>query len=259
MRAWLRREPLSGVKAEGVLPLSSYLPFWQKIDAAEQAKLTASAQKRTFHKGQTVSGGNECTGLFVVCSGQLRAFILSETGKEVTLYRLLSRDICLMSASCMLHSLQFDIQIEALEETVVYQIPTDIYKSLMETNAAVANYTNELMASRFSEVLWLVDQVLNHDTFESVTWLGIIASVICVIPLVFYDLSEKKHADYIRALKVRAAVQNYQNAVLTAEDIDNVQSICDYAKEENNEFLLKELAGYDCLEALLQSDVKQQA
>lgn len=144
------------------MPLSSYLPFWQKIDAAEQAKLTASAQKRTFHKGQTVSGGNECTGLFVVCSGQLRAFILSETGKEVTLYRLLSRDICLMSASCMLHSLQFDIQIEALEETVVYQIPTDIYKSLMETNAAVANYTNELMASRFSEVLWLVDQVLNH-------------------------------------------------------------------------------------------------
>lgn len=153
---------MSGVKAEGVLPLSSYLPFWQKIDSAEQAKLTASAQKRTFHKGQTVSGGNECTGLFVVCSGQLRAFILSETGKEVTLYRLLSRDICLMSASCMLHSLQFDIQIEALEETVVYQIPTDIYKSLMETNAAVANYTNELMASRFSEVLWLVDQVLNH-------------------------------------------------------------------------------------------------
>lgn len=144
------------------MPLSSYLPFWQKIDAAEQAKLTVSAQKRTFHKGQTVSGGNECTGLFVVCSGQLRAFILSETGKEVTLYRLLSRDICLMSASCMLHSLQFDIQIEALEETVVYQIPTDIYKSLMETNAAVANYTNELMASRFSEVLWLVDQVLNH-------------------------------------------------------------------------------------------------
>ncbi len=153
---------MSGVKAEGVSPLSSYLPFWQKIDAAEQAKLTASAQKRTFHKGQTVSGGNECTGLFVVCSGQLRAFIFSETGKEVTLYRLLSRDICLMSASCMLHSLQFDIQIEALEETVAYQIPTDIYKSLMETNAAVANYTNELMASRFSEVLWLVDQVLNH-------------------------------------------------------------------------------------------------
>ena len=142
------------------MPLASYLPFWQKIDAAEQAKLTASAQKRTFHKGQTVSGGNECTGLFVVCSGQLRAFILSETGKEVTLYRLLSRDICLMSASCMLHSLQFDIQIEALEETVVYQIPTDIYKSLMETNAAVANYTNELMADRFTNVMWLIEQIM---------------------------------------------------------------------------------------------------
>lgn len=62
----------------------------------------------------------------------------------------------------MLHSLQFDIQIEALEETVVYQIPTEAYKSIMEQSAAVANYTNELMASRFSEVVWLMDQVLNH-------------------------------------------------------------------------------------------------
>ena len=116
-----------------------------------------------FHNGDVLSSGrNECTGLFVVCSGQLRAFILSENGKELTLYRLLPRDICLMSASCMLHSLQFDIQIEALEETVVYQIPTEAYKSIMEQSAAVANYTNELMASRFSEVVWLMDQVLNH-------------------------------------------------------------------------------------------------
>ena len=48
-------------------------------------------------------------------------------------------------------------------------------------------------------------------TFRSVTWLGIIASVICVIPVLFYDLSEKKHADYIRALKIRAAVRNYKD------------------------------------------------
>ena len=154
---------MSGAQAENVLPLSAYLPFWQKISASEQSKLLAAARQRTFHNGDVLSSGrNECTGLFVVCSGQLRAFILSETGKELTLYRLLPRDICLMSASCMLHSLQFDIQIEALEETVVYQIPTDAYKSIMEQSAAVANYTNELMASRFSEVVWLMDQVLNH-------------------------------------------------------------------------------------------------
>jgi CRP/FNR family transcriptional regulator len=30
----------------------------------------------------------------------------------------------------------------------------------METNNAVANYTNHLMASRFTDVMWLIDQVL---------------------------------------------------------------------------------------------------
>ena len=30
----------------------------------------------------------------------------------------------------------------------------------MEKSTAVANYTNELMASRFSEVMWLIEQVM---------------------------------------------------------------------------------------------------
>jgi len=30
----------------------------------------------------------------------------------------------------------------------------------MEESAAVANYTNEIMASRFSDVMWLVEQIM---------------------------------------------------------------------------------------------------
>lgn len=71
-------------------------------------------------------------------------------------------------------------------------------------------------------------------TFRSVTWLGIIASVICVIPVLFYDLSEKKHADYIRALKIRAAVRNYKDHTMGEDDIKNIKTISEYAKVENN-------------------------
>ena len=31
----------------------------------------------------------------------------------------------------------------------------------MQQSAAVANYTNEVMATRFSDVMWLLDQILN--------------------------------------------------------------------------------------------------
>ncbi len=96
----------------------------------------------------------------MVCSGQLRAYTVSEDGREITLYRLFERDICLFSASCMINSIQFDITIEAEKETEVVVIPSEIYKSVMEISAPLANYTNEVMASRFSDVMWLIDQIL---------------------------------------------------------------------------------------------------
>lgn len=69
-------------------------------------------------------------------------------------------DICLFSASCMLHSIQFEITVEAEKDTELWIIPANIYKNIMEESAPVANYTNELMASRFSDVMWLMEQIM---------------------------------------------------------------------------------------------------
>ncbi len=137
------------------------LPIWDKLKKTEQDTLTASARQRIFQKGEIVhNGGIDCTGLLLVLSGQLRAYTISEEGKEVTLYRLFERDICLFSASCMMNSIQFNITISAEKETQVYLIPTDIYKKIMNASAPLANFTNEVMASRFSDVMWLMEQIM---------------------------------------------------------------------------------------------------
>ncbi len=116
---------------------------------------------RNVHKGTMIhSGSADCTGLLLIDSGQLRAYILSDTGREITLYRLFDRDICLFSASCMLRSIQFEVTIEAEKDTRLWIIPAEIYKSIMEDSTAVANYTNELMAARFSDVMWLIEQIM---------------------------------------------------------------------------------------------------
>lgn len=144
------------------MTFENFFPFWSKLSQDEQKTLSQSAKEREYKKGSIVSGDKtQCTGLLTVVSGQLRAYVITDEGKEITLYRLFERDICLFSASCMLNSIQFDIMIEALENTKVYVIPADVYKRLMERSAPVANYTNELMASRFSDVMWIMDQILS--------------------------------------------------------------------------------------------------
>ncbi len=90
----------------------------------------------------------------------------------------------------------------------------------------------------------LKDSGIMYGTFKSVTWLGIIASVLCAIPVLFYDLSEKKHADYIRALRIRAIVENYKNNEFSDDDGAALAEIVRFARENADQFVLDELSAH---------------
>ncbi len=142
--------------------IKEYFPFWNKMSVQQQMRLSDNGVKRSFKKGERLHAVTaECTGVLLVTKGRLRVYTVSEEGKEITLYRLFERDMCLLSASCIINSLQFDVTVSAEEDSEVINVSADIYKDIMSENAAAANYTNEIMASRFSEVMWVLDQVLN--------------------------------------------------------------------------------------------------
>ena len=150
-----------GKKEVFIMDVQDFFPVWAQLTPQQQKILTQSAIRRSIPKGTTLhSGSTECTGLLLVCSGQLRAFILSDEGREITLYRLFERDICLFSASCMLRSMQFEIMIAAEKDTELFIIPADVYQSVAQRSAPAANFTTEIMAGRFSEVMWLMEQIM---------------------------------------------------------------------------------------------------
>lgn len=143
------------------MSFESYFPIWDKLNTDQRNRILDGLITRQVKKGTMLHNGSmDCTGLLLVRTGQLRAFILSDEGREITIYRLFDRDICLFSASCMVRSIQFEVTVEAEKDTELWVIPTDIYKGIMEESAPVANYTNELMATRFSDVMWLFEQIM---------------------------------------------------------------------------------------------------
>ena len=143
------------------MEFSAYFPVWDKLTTAQQTLLQENTSLRSVAKGTAIHrGSDDCTGLVIVREGQLRAHILSDGGREITVYRLFPRDMCLFSASCIMNSIQFDIHVAAEKDTEFWLIHPEVYKSIMEESAAVANLTSEIMATRFSEVMWLIEQIL---------------------------------------------------------------------------------------------------
>ena len=143
------------------MEFQSCFPVWETLTDAQRTCILSGLAERTVGKGTVLHNGSaDCTGLLVVKSGQLRIYILSEEGREITIYRLFDRDICLLSASCIMRSMQFDVTVEAEKDTVFWMIPAEAYQRIMKESAPLANYTNEIMAARFSEVMWLMEQVM---------------------------------------------------------------------------------------------------
>lgn len=143
------------------MDFQDYFPVWNRLTAAQQNRLLNGLTSRKVKKGTILHNGSaDCTGLLLIKTGQLRAYILSDEGREITIYRLFDRDMCLFSASCILNSIQFEITITAEKDTEFWLIPSELYKNLLTESAPLANYTNELMAARFSDVMWLIEQVL---------------------------------------------------------------------------------------------------
>ncbi len=121
------------------MSLAEYFPIWDRLTGAERDTLEGAVTRRAVDAGTVLHNGDaDCIGLLLVRPGQLRAYMLSPQGREVTLYRLLDRDICLFSASCMMPDIQFDLVIEAEKESEVWVIPPEVYKDIMSRSAALA-------------------------------------------------------------------------------------------------------------------------
>ena len=141
--------------------IGAYIPFWNQLTENQKDRMEAGAVQRKAAAGTLLQGsGSQCLGFVILRSGRLRVYILSDEGREITLYRLFERDMCLFTASCVMKNIQFDVLVEAEMDTQMWVVPPELYKSLMEESAAAANYTNQLIGSRFSEVMWLLEQVM---------------------------------------------------------------------------------------------------
>lgn len=137
------------------------LPFWNKLNSNEHKTLLEGTVSHTYSANSVVHDDrNKCTGLLMVISGQLRVYIIGETGKEITLYRLFDRDVCVLSASCLIRNITFNVHVTAEKESTILQIATDAYQEVEKTNPSVLPFTSELISSRFSDVMWVVEQVV---------------------------------------------------------------------------------------------------
>lgn len=135
------------------------LPFFEQLSQNDKELVLKYGRINNFLKGNSlINNNNECVGLVLILGGKLRAYTVSPEGKEITLYRLIDGDTCIMSAGCMLREITFEISFMFEEATTILIVPANIYTELNEKYNHVKSYTLDLVNGRFSDVMWVLEQ-----------------------------------------------------------------------------------------------------
>ena len=135
-------------------------PFWSKLSDVDRETMCRTAYQVHFKKGTNIHDGNECTGVILVKTGSLRLYILSEDGKEITLYRIFPGEMCMLSASCVLETITFDVFVDSEENSDCVVIGGCIFEDLSRRMSEVKIFALETALSRFSDVMWVMQQIL---------------------------------------------------------------------------------------------------
>lgn len=137
------------------------LPYWNNLTDTEKDNVRRSSRIVSYKHGTIVhSCNNDCLGMIFVISGQLRLYILSDEGREITLFYVRENEPCILSASCVIKQITFDTHLSADKDTEILIVNAGTFAALCETNIFVRCFLYELATERFSTVMWVMQQIL---------------------------------------------------------------------------------------------------
>ncbi len=128
--------------------------LWQALSPIRPLKLSAGRL--------LLSEGATCAGVPFVLAGSLRLFKTSETGREITLYRVEAGESCILSTTCILSSGAFPAFARAEHDTEAVFVPAGIFRDLVEHSPSWRSYVFQLYERRLTQMVTLVEEVAFH-------------------------------------------------------------------------------------------------
>lgn len=147
--------------------LVSHFPAWNQLTKEQRELICARSSVIYLEKGefvQELDGG--CSGVLIVKEGMMRAYTISESGKDVTYYRLKPGDVDLLSASCVLKGLNMEMYWEAMNSCQVIQILPCAFAQVMNENIHLEATCYKISTSRLSQIIVAMQYMMFNSVQE---------------------------------------------------------------------------------------------
>lgn len=144
-------------------------PFYADMTGEEKELLRGSVVRRNVSAGALMIGdNNRCTGIPMVMKGRLRLFRISEKGREMTLYRINQGELCLLAGVCAMGDMEYDFSIEAEKDSVLANIPPDVFKELLYRSDPFRTYVFNELAKKLILSIETIEMLIFNSIEERI-------------------------------------------------------------------------------------------
>ncbi|MBN2852546.1 MAG: Crp/Fnr family transcriptional regulator [Clostridia bacterium] len=145
----------------------SIFPFMEEVKKEYIDELLQASKIVDFEKNQEmIKDGNKCLAIPFILKGRIRVFKISPEGKEITLYKVNSGQMCVLAAICTLGDANYDVIVQFEEKSQVLLVPRNIFIYLNDNSKAWRQYVNSNTSSLLLSTMQKVGSVAFDDIEE---------------------------------------------------------------------------------------------
>lgn len=137
------------------------LPFFSSASDSLVANIVSNAAIKTIPKGQQVAyEGMSSEWFFIVLTGSIRVYKMSESGKEITLFNIENGDSCILTIFSILSQQQYPALASTQSDITALMIPAALFKKLVDEHSSLRDHIFLSLSSRLTDILNTFDQVI---------------------------------------------------------------------------------------------------
>lgn len=137
------------------------IEFLGMLSNEEKELVRENVYIKEYAKNETIhSCTGACLGMIFVISGSVRTSVISEEGRELTLFKIGVGDTCVISAACVLHEIRLESFMKAETDTTLLILSAKALAQLVNNNLNVKSYCYEIAVKRFSAALFVLQEMI---------------------------------------------------------------------------------------------------